>query len=308
MTSEQQTQDGAKALVLGFVLVQAELEAQLGAAWVELIFWQMLIQGESAKDGSNWYAYASNDPINNSDPTGLWSVNKDGTYTAEKGDTLSGLSSQVYGSGSKWGNLTSWSGQLSSPSALQPGMVYSPTPFRAAPAGTNETPNPAGLVVKGDTATFTNSRGDTTTTTSPATLTQFGLSISGAGAGMAWSASAGLAVYTPSFSSQSQFSLFGSLGGGQSSGLEGSVSAFMTGWHNPSGLSDINGGNFNLGASAADTLSGGYEHEWSSSGAADQFSVGLGAGVEEHSTFSYTWSTDSFSLGASSTAGDSCDN
>jgi len=56
---------------LGFALVQAELEAQLGAALAELIFWQVLIQRQGVKDGDNWEIYALANPLKYVDPTGL---------------------------------------------------------------------------------------------------------------------------------------------------------------------------------------------------------------------------------------------
>jgi RHS repeat-associated protein len=54
------------------------------------------------RDGSNWFAYVNNDPVNWVDPWGLWKRNTDGTYTAEPGDTLSGLAAELTGSGNDW--------------------------------------------------------------------------------------------------------------------------------------------------------------------------------------------------------------
>jgi RHS repeat-associated protein len=57
---------------------------------------------DPVRDGVNWFAYANNDPVNYIDLWGLWIKNADGTYTAEAGDTLSGLSALVTDSGSNW--------------------------------------------------------------------------------------------------------------------------------------------------------------------------------------------------------------
>jgi hypothetical protein len=57
---------------------------------------------DPVRDGANWFAYVNNDPVNWIDPYGLWIKNADGTYTAEAGDTLSGLSVLVTGSGNNW--------------------------------------------------------------------------------------------------------------------------------------------------------------------------------------------------------------
>jgi RHS repeat-associated protein len=54
------------------------------------------------RDGANWFAYVNNDPVNWVDPWGLWIKNADGTYTAVAGDTLSGLSVLLTGSGNNW--------------------------------------------------------------------------------------------------------------------------------------------------------------------------------------------------------------
>jgi RHS repeat-associated protein len=58
---------------------------------------------DPVRDGANWFAYVNNDPVNWIALWGLWIKNLDGTYTAEAGDTLSGLSAQVAGSGNNWG-------------------------------------------------------------------------------------------------------------------------------------------------------------------------------------------------------------
>jgi RHS repeat-associated protein len=57
---------------------------------------------DPVRDGNNWFAYVNNDPVNFVDLWGLWTKNADGTYTAEAGDTLSGLSKLVTGSGNNW--------------------------------------------------------------------------------------------------------------------------------------------------------------------------------------------------------------
>ena len=41
------------------------------------------------------YHYAGNNPIKYTDPTGMWINNEDGTFTAEKGDTLWGLQQET---------------------------------------------------------------------------------------------------------------------------------------------------------------------------------------------------------------------
>jgi RHS repeat-associated protein len=54
------------------------------------------------RDGTNWFAYVDNDPINYIDILGLWILKGDGTAIAEPGDTLWGLAKMVTGSGSNW--------------------------------------------------------------------------------------------------------------------------------------------------------------------------------------------------------------
>ncbi|MBR3814928.1 MAG: RHS repeat-associated core domain-containing protein, partial [Spirochaetaceae bacterium] len=53
------------------------------------------------RDGSNWFSYVVNDPVNYCDPFGLsasdskWTNNGDGTYTAKPGATLWGLQQET---------------------------------------------------------------------------------------------------------------------------------------------------------------------------------------------------------------------
>jgi RHS repeat-associated protein len=54
------------------------------------------------RDGSNWYAYVNNDPVNWVDPWGLWIFRGDGTAVAEPGDTLWGLARQLTDRGINW--------------------------------------------------------------------------------------------------------------------------------------------------------------------------------------------------------------
>jgi RHS repeat-associated protein len=54
------------------------------------------------RDGSNWFAYVNNDPVNWVDPWGLWIIRGDGTAIAEPGDTLWGLARQLTDRGINW--------------------------------------------------------------------------------------------------------------------------------------------------------------------------------------------------------------
>lgn len=49
------------------------------------------ITEDPARDGRNWFVYCGNNPICFTDPNGLWERNSNGTYTAQRGDTLWGL-------------------------------------------------------------------------------------------------------------------------------------------------------------------------------------------------------------------------
>jgi hypothetical protein len=60
------------------------------------------------------FAYAGNNPVKIVDPSGMWIDNNDGTYTAEKGDTLWGLY------GSEWQEKSGYTGD---PRQLQIGDV-----------------------------------------------------------------------------------------------------------------------------------------------------------------------------------------
>jgi len=43
-------------------------------------------QVDPARDGSNWYAYCGSDPVNRTDPMGLYAINADGTAVVQPGD------------------------------------------------------------------------------------------------------------------------------------------------------------------------------------------------------------------------------
>jgi RHS repeat-associated protein len=222
------------------------------------------ISEDPARAGTNFYVYANNSPLVFADPTGL----DPGGMSLQQ--ERAGVMTQAALRDNGWkqvGNTGIYGGG------------YVDSQYKSQ------------IVVSGNTATWYNSSGGVQAqAVSNPTLTQIGVGVSGSNAGMNWGLSGGLAAYTPAFSDQAQFSLFATVSVGQSTGFGGSVSAFLAGTANPTGLSDINGGGFGLGGSAADILSGGYEHDWSSSGTSEQFSLGLGFGLEEHSTFNYTWS------------------
>jgi RHS repeat-associated protein len=82
---------------------------------------------DPVRDGANWFAYVDNDPVNYIDLWGLWIKNADGTYTAEPGDTLSGLSALATGSGNNWERyeFTDDPSKTIDPRALQIGSVIS---------------------------------------------------------------------------------------------------------------------------------------------------------------------------------------
>ena len=50
---------------------------------------------DPARDGVNWWIYCNGNPITYIDPTGMWINNEDGSFTAEKGDTLWGLQQET---------------------------------------------------------------------------------------------------------------------------------------------------------------------------------------------------------------------
>jgi RHS repeat-associated protein len=77
------------------------------------------------RDGSNWFAYVHNNPVSYIDILGLWEFNSDGTYTAQPGDTFSGLAAELTGSGNGWGRYEFAGDPLKTidPKTLQVGAV-----------------------------------------------------------------------------------------------------------------------------------------------------------------------------------------
>ncbi|WP_439647437.1 RHS repeat-associated core domain-containing protein [Brucepastera parasyntrophica] len=72
------------------------------------------ITEDPARDGTNWYEYCRNNPLRYTDPTGMWTDNGDGTFTAVEGDTLWDLY------GADWQEKSGYEGD---PTKLQIGDV-----------------------------------------------------------------------------------------------------------------------------------------------------------------------------------------